>query len=71
MTISQYLLKNGWNIECDINTYYRVMTVHINFLTSTKKEDQTSFDINAYDKKELCTLYNEFCKENQLLHALL
>lgn len=66
MTISQYLMKHGWNIDCKIKACYRVMTVHINFLTSKKEEDQTSFDINAYDKKELCSLFKGFCRENHL-----
>jgi len=64
MTIRQYIKKNGWRNECELVPDYRYMIVHINFLNKNKAEIETSLDIKAFDKHDLSSLFNDFCREN-------
>lgn len=64
MTVREYLKKNGWNADCDV-TGCRRMSVDIGFINPDGKEDETQFDIAAYDVIELATLFADFCKENK------
>ena len=64
MTIKQTILKSGWNIECNVSSCFRYMIVHVGFINRDGNEDETSFDIKAYDVEELNQLYTDFCEEN-------
>lgn len=64
MTIKQFIMKHGWQMECDSKPG-RAMSVDIGFLDHRKMEDETQMDINAYDEQELSELFADFCKENQ------
>lgn len=65
MTVKQYFRNGGkWNIQCNTDTPYRVMSVNVGFLNDRKMEDETQFDIKAYDVIELDKLFREFCKDN-------
>lgn len=66
MTIRKTIEEKGWNIECNEMSCYRAMIVHVGFIDANGNDDETSFDIAAYDVKELDTLYSDFCKENGL-----
>ena len=66
MTIRKTIKEQGWNFECSVLTCFRAMIVHVGFIDSDGNDDETSFDISAYDVKELDTLYSDFCKENGL-----
>lgn len=63
MTIKQYIKKYGWEIECNPQRC-RVMSVDIGFINDEKREDETEFDIMAYDEGELSDLFKDFCREN-------
>lgn len=64
-TIMQYFNRGGkWNIECDTSIPYRAMDVQIGFVNSDGEEDEVEFSIKPYDKRELSSLYKDFCKEN-------
>ena len=63
MTIKEYIIKNGWQYECETKPC-RYMNVDVNFLNNEKSEDETQFSIRAYDVEELDQLFNDFCKEN-------
>lgn len=66
-TISQYFSRGGkWNVECDTSIPYRFMDVQISFLDANGNDDEVEFSIKSYDKRDLCSLYKDFCKENQL-----
>ena len=64
MTVREFIKKNGWQADCDIHKAKR-MSVDIDFLNQNKEEDETQFDIAAFDVKELATLFADFCKENK------
>lgn len=64
MTIKESIKKNGWNIECNVLSCFRYMIVHVGF-ANADGDDETSFDIKAYDVEELNQLYADFCKENK------
>lgn len=65
MTIKQYFANGGkWNIQCNTNVPYKVMSVNIGFLNDKKMEDETQFDIRAYDINELDALFQDFCNDN-------
>lgn len=64
MTVREFIKKNGWQSECDTHNAKR-MSVDIDFLNPNKEEDETQFDIAAFDVKELATLFADFCKENK------
>lgn len=64
MTIKQCIKKCGWQQECT-STVCRVMSVDVDFVNSDGKEDETQFDIRAYDEAELSELYAAFCEENK------
>ena len=71
MTIKQFFKNDGdWNVECNLISPYRVMTVDIDFEYPDEKGeivlDETQFDINAYDENELNELFKEFLKENNI-----
>lgn len=71
MTIKQFFKNDGaWSIECDLATSYRVMSVDIDFEYPDEegeiKEDETQFDISAYDENELNDLFKDFLKENKI-----
>ena len=63
MTIKQCIKKKGWQIDCD-SKLGRYMSVDIGFVNSDGKDDETQFDIKAYDVDELDNLFADFCKEN-------
>ena len=65
MTIKQYTKKCGWQIECDLKLC-GAMTVDVAFIDKEGKEDETQFDIRAFDRQELSDLFADFCKENKL-----
>jgi len=65
MTIKETIKKCGWNIECNVSSCFRYMIVHVGFINEDGNEDETSFDIKAYDVEELNQLYADFCKENK------
>ena len=64
MTFREFIKKNGWQAECDTSKAKR-MSIDIDFLNPNKEEDETQFDIAAFDVKELATLFADFCKENK------
>ena len=71
MTVKQYFKNGGtWNIECDLISPYRVMSVDIDFEYPAEKgeikEDETQFDISTYDENELNDLFKDFLKENKI-----
>ena len=71
MTVKQYFKNGGvWNFECDLISPYRVMAVDVDFEYPDEegeiKEDETQFDINAYDENELNDLFKDFLKENKI-----
>ena len=67
MTVKQYFRNGGkWNIQCDTDITYRFMTVNVGFLNDRKMEDETQFDIRAYDADELSSLFHDFCMEHDL-----
>lgn len=63
MTVRQYIRKYGWQIECEPNAC-RAMSVDIGFMDPDGRDDETQFDIAAYDERELSGLFDGFCKEN-------
>lgn len=64
MTIKQCLKRNGWQDETTTFGMYRYMSVDINFLDFNNSEQETQFDITAYDEDELEKLFCEFCDES-------
>ena len=64
MTVKQYLKKHGWQAECEVSGGIRAMSVDIGFFNG-EFDDETEFDISAYDEEELAALFRDFCKENQ------
>lgn len=64
MTVREFIKKNGWQSECDTHKAKK-MSVDVDFLNPNKEEDETQFDIAAFDVKELATLFADFCKENK------
>lgn len=64
MTVREFIKKNGWNTECDTSEAGK-MSVNIGFINPDGLDDETQFDIKAYDVKELSTLFADFCKENK------
>lgn len=64
MTVEQYIKKHGWNRTVEINENSRAMNVDINFEVGGVN-DETEFSIEAFDVKELSTLFSDFCRENQ------
>lgn len=63
-TVIQYFDRGGkWNVECDTSMPYRVMDVDVAFTNSDGEDDEVQFSIKAYDKNELSSLFNQFCKE--------
>lgn len=62
MTIRQCIKKNGWQLECETEGC-RAMSVDVDFFNGTTN-DETQFDITAYNADELAELFKEFCKEN-------
>ncbi|MGN0485531.1 MAG: hypothetical protein ACI4HI_18485 [Lachnospiraceae bacterium] len=63
MTIKQYIKKNGWAFDCEVHPC-RAMSVDIGFINGDGLNDETQFDIKAYDADELSDLFHDFCKEN-------
>lgn len=64
MTVKELIHKKGWTIECETRPC-RWMEVIISFINPQKMEEETSFDIHAYDVDELNNLFKDFCKENE------
>lgn len=64
MTVKEFIRKQGWVVECETKPC-RWMEVNISFENPQKKEDETSFDIHAYNVDELTNLFMDFCKENE------
>lgn len=63
MTIKDCINQNGWQTECDVSMCRR-MVVDVDFYNQNKLEEETQFDIAAYDVDELSALFADFCKEN-------
>lgn len=63
MTIVQFVHEKGWQIECDAFPC-KWMSVNVSFVNANGVDDETSFDIHAYDATELEELFRNFCKEN-------
>lgn len=53
-----------WGTECDIDVSCGAMTVQIGFSHQESDFDEVEFCIKAWDKEELNTLFEDFCKEN-------
>ena len=62
MTVREFIETKGWGFEASLHHHY--MTVRIQFINSDNREDETEFDIFAYDVDELISLFETFCKEN-------
>lgn len=56
--------KTPWQIECDVSSPHKVMSVQIGFSHEKNEFDETEFSISAYDKVELAHLFQDFCEEN-------
>lgn len=63
-TIRSFVKSHGWQMECPLIPMAGVMTVHVNFMNNENVEDETSFDVKAYDVNELAKLFMDFCHEN-------
>ena len=63
-TIRSFIKSHGWNMECPLIPMARAMTVHVGFINNENVEDETSFDVKAYDVNELAKLFMDFCHEN-------
>lgn len=64
MTVRQFIKKVGWVLGCE-SMPCRAMSVNIGFINGDGEEDETQFDIKAYDTNELADLFKVFCKENK------
>ena len=68
MNIKQFLKKNGYETECDVDPYTVWVEVIVAFTnSSTGADDETSFDVQhpftENGKNELSDLFRDFCKE--------
>ncbi len=61
--IKKFLKTNNWELECNPVPNARSMVVDISFCVDGV-DDETEFDIEAYNQDELNILFKEFCKEN-------
>lgn len=56
-----------WDFDCEVLDEHRAMTVQIGFSHSEFEGDETEFCVETQDfKAEFDTLFDEFCKENNL-----
>lgn len=63
MTVKEFVEKEGWYVEGNTKPS-RVQAVNVSFVNSDGRDDETQFDIRAYDVSELSALFKDFCKEN-------
>lgn len=65
MTIKDVILKEGWDLDCNLLKSYSKMEVRVIF-DNHGVEDETEFDIKPFDVEELEELFREFCIEENI-----
>ena len=66
MTFKNEMLLDSsfWKYDCDYVRNTLVMTVQVGFSHTENDEDETEFDVYAWDTQDLWDLFCDFCKEN-------